>query len=144
MQMTRSRHRTERTWCLNLAVWDWSRLLIWNAHLGLLYVKERNFYLLYTSGVFLLELLSLTSLIQAFFIFWLVCPLKGETGLFLSVSCDKQTVLKLMLAGYTLKIKWYCTYAQSSGRTSGRERRRNNATQEILHMLPGLDVFGDV
>lgn len=36
----------------------WSRLLIWNAHLGLLYVKERNFYLLYISAVLLLELLS--------------------------------------------------------------------------------------
>ena len=62
----------------------------------------------------------------------------------LCVSCDKQIVLKVMLAGYTLKIKWYCAYAQSGRRTSGTERRRNNTIQQIFHMLPCLDVFGDV
>ena len=52
----------------------------------------------------------------------------------LCVSCDKQIVLKRMLDGYTLKIKRYCAYAQSGGRTSGTEKKKQHHTTNISHV----------
>lgn len=77
-----------------------SHVPIWKAHLGVLCVREINFYVLYIPMVLLLEKLTFTLANTGLFLLLVCLYLKRRRWhMLLCDACDKHTVLKLILAG---------------------------------------------
>lgn len=74
-------------------------------------MREINFSILYIAMVLLSEQLSFTLTNTGLFLLLFCLYLNSRSWHMLPcAACDKHTVLTLIIAGYTLKIKWALAY----------------------------------